>query len=203
MIDDAPANDLRVSATTTDPGEVTRLLHECRAGGREAFDRLFELVYSELRRIAAGQLNRERPGQTLQPTGLVHEVYLKLSGQVEVDFESRGHFYAIAARAMRQIRIDAARRRNADRRGGGERPVSLSKVQGGAAPSYEDVLALDAALERLDGIEPRLGRVVEFRYFADLSEAEIAALLGVSERSVQRDWARARAWLYREIYDKP
>jgi len=195
-----PVHETLGNTPATAPGEVTRLLRDCRGGSRDAFDRLFEVVYVELRRIAAGQLRREKAGQTLHPTGLVHELCLKLSGQAEVDFENRGHFFAIAARAMRQIRIDAARRRNADRRGAGERPVTLSNVRLGVAPDYDQLLALDSALDRLDQIEPSLRLVVEYRYFAGFSEGEIASLLGVSERSVQRDWARARAWLYREIY---
>jgi RNA polymerase sigma factor (TIGR02999 family) len=177
---------------------ITDLLLQVRQGSPDAMDRLFPLVYEELRRIAHRQLQGERPGHTLSTTGLVHETYLKLVDQTRVQWQDRGHFFALAARAMRQILVDYARRYRAQRRGGGLRRVSLTE---GAAveEQAELVLAVHEALDRLAAMNHRLSQVVECRYFAGLTEEETAAALGVTARTVERDWVKARGWLYQEL----
>lgn len=185
-------------------GEVTRLLRGAREGDPEALSRAYELVYEELRRIAAARLRREKAGHTLQPTALVNEAYMKLAGLPANDLEDRRHFIGIAARAMRQVLVDHARRRDAAKRGDGVSPATLTgraiPAADSSGPEFEELLALDAALDRLDEREPRLRRVVELRYFGGLNDSEIGALLGVTRRTVQRDWTRARAWLHAELY---
>jgi RNA polymerase sigma factor (TIGR02999 family) len=178
---------------------VTQLLIAYRDGDRDAFDRLVPMVYEDLRRIARRQLRRGAPGQTLNTTGLVHEAYLKLVDPAKVDWQGRGHFLAVSARAMRQVIIGYARKRSAGKRGGGERPVTLDEAQIAVDDQAERLLALDRALERLGGKDPRLAQVVECRFFAGLSEEETAQALGVSLRTAQRDWMRARAWLKEEL----
>jgi len=184
------------------PGEITRLLRDFRGGDREAFDRLVPLVYDELKRVARRQLFREWQEHTLDTGALVHELYLKLSERAEVDWESRAHFFAIAARAMRQILVDKARRRGAEKRGGNLHRTTLDGNEHAPPKTPEEILALDEALERLDAVDERLRQVVELRFFGGLNEKEIGEALAISERSVQRDWAKARAWLYRELYDE-
>ncbi len=181
----------------TAPGEVTRLLEAAEAGDRGALDRLVPLVYEDLRRMAHWQLDREGGGHTLQTTGLIHEAYLKLAGGGSVSASSRAHFLAIAARAMRQVLVDYARRRKAAKRGGGVISVTLGDEPQPADASAEDLLALDEALEQLD---PRQRQVIECRFFGGMEEKDIAAALGVSERTVRRDWVKARAWLYQSLY---
>lgn len=176
--------------------DVTRLLEAVDDGDEEALERLLPLVYDELRAIAARQLRRERPGHTLQPTALVHETYLKLVGG-ELPASSRAHFLALAARAMRQVLVDHARRRNADKRGGSENPATLTDGSASIELDPVGVLALDRALGEL---EPRQRKVVECRFFGGMEETEIARALGVSERTIRRDWVKARAWLYRALY---
>jgi RNA polymerase sigma factor (TIGR02999 family) len=181
-------------------GEVTRLLAAMRDGDATALDRLFPLVYDELRRAARSQLARERPGHTLQPTALVHEAFFKLAGRGAAAVENRGHFVAVAARAMRQVLVDHARRRAAAKRGAGEEPVRITNDQAGMEFPADELVALDDALNRLDALNPRLRSVVELRFFGGFSEEEIARQLGVTPRTVQRDWTKARAFLYRELY---
>ena len=178
-------------------GEVTRLLHVARSGDRDAFDRLFAMVYDELRTVAQHQLRGAYDGQALRATELVNELYLKLIGQIEVDWQSRAHFYAIAARAMRQILVDLARRRNATKRGGEWARTTLTGKQVAAETTLEEVLALDELLDQLD---ERQRKVVELRFYGGLKEDEIAEVLGISTRTVQREWMKARAWLYRALY---
>lgn len=182
-----------------DPEGVTQLLIAYRDGDRDAFDRLVPLIYDDLRRIARRQLRRGRPGQTLNTTGLVHEAYLKLVDPAKVDWQDRGHFLAVSARAMRQVIIGYARKRSAGKRGGGERPVTLDEAQIAVDDQADRLLALDRALERLGQHDERLVKVVECRFFAGLSEQETAQALGVSLRTAQRDWMRARAWLKEEL----
>jgi len=177
-------------------GEVTRILASLRAGDQAALDRLFPLVYDELRSVARRQLRRGAYGATLQATGLVHEVYLKLADGSALDAESRGHFLGIAARAMRQLLIDQARSRLAKKRSGAWQRTTLSDGDDAVDVAPDDVIALTDALDEL---EPRQRQVVEYRFFVGMDEREIAALLGVTERTVRRDWVKARAWLFRSL----
>lgn len=163
-------------------------------------DALLPAVYEELRRIALAAMAREAEGHTLQPTALVNEAYLKMAGGRMPALEGREHFLGVAARAMRQVLVDHARRRRAERRGGGVTPVSLTVAGAGVEVPLDDLLALDRALDELEEREPRLRQVVEYRYFAGLTDSEIAGCLGVTRRTVQRDWARARSWLNRRLY---
>jgi RNA polymerase sigma factor (TIGR02999 family) len=182
---------------STPAGEVTRLLEAAEAGDSDALDRLLPLLYEDLRRVAHRQLDREGGGHTLQTTALIHEAYLKLAGGGSVSATSRAHFLAIAARAMRQVLVDYARRRKAAKRGGGVISVTLGDEPQPADASADDLLALDEALRQLD---PRQRQVIEWRFFGGMEEKDIAAVLGVSERTVRRDWVKARAWLYQSLY---
>ena len=181
------------------PGAVTALLERVRHGDAAAEEELVPLVYEELRRAAEYLLRREQPGHTLQPTDLVHEGYLKLVGGEGADARSRRHFIAIAARAMRQVLVDHARRRGAAKRGAGYAEVRVTNADAGIDVDFAELIALDDALERLGKRNPRLPRVVELRFYAGLTDEEIAEVLGVTSRTVQRDWATARAWLYKEL----
>lgn len=189
-----------MGTASTSSGNVTRLLHEVRDGEAEAFDRLMPLVYDELRQLARHQLRRERADCTLDTTALVHETYLKLADQAQIDWHGRAHFYSIAARAMRQILVDHARKRRAKKRGGNRRRTTLASRHIATEVSWEELLDLDAALHRLDDMNQRLRQVVEYRFFGGMTEKEVAGVLEVSTRTVQRDWAKARAWLYNELY---
>ena len=183
----------------TDQGEITQLLHAYAGGDRDAFDQLVPMVYDELRRIARNHLRRTNRGATLDTTGLVHEAYLKLAGQKGMRVEDRGHFLAIAACAMRQIIISRARSRLAAKRGGGEVPMTLDEERVGSDAQAEWLLDLDRALTMLRERDERLARTVECRFFAGLSEEETAQALGVSLRTAQRNWMRARAWIRAEL----
>lgn len=178
------------------PGEVTRLLAAVREGEPDAIDRLYPYVYDELRAVAERQLRRERPGHTLHPTALVHEAYMKMAGG-PADATDRAHFLALAARAMRQILVDHARRRGARKRGGDWHATTLTDGSASVELDPTELIALDRAMEALD---ERQRQVVECRFFAGLEESEIARALDVSERTIRRDWVKARAWLYRELY---
>ncbi len=182
------------------PAQVTQLLMAARAGDRGALDRLLPAVYGELRKLARSQLRRERQDHTLLATGLVHEAYLKLVDQAQVEWQGRAHFFGVAARAMRQVLVDHARKRGTEKRGGDRVRTTLGDKGLGKELSFEELVALDDALTRLGELDERLPRVVELRFFAGLKEQEIAEVLDTSERTVQRDWARARAWLYKELY---
>jgi RNA polymerase sigma factor (TIGR02999 family) len=184
-----------------DPGEVTRLLRAYGAGDPGALGRLVPLVYDELRRVARGQLRRGPAWPSLDTTGLVHEVYLKLAGAEELTAADRGHLMAIAASAMRQVLVDRARARLRDKRGGGQTPVELDGLEVATAPSPDWLIDLDSALTLLRARDERLARVFECRFFADLSEAETAEALGISLRTAQRDWLRARAWVRAQLRD--
>jgi len=180
-------------------GDVTGLLLSWRRGDAEALDRLVPLVYDELRRVARRHLRREQPGHALQATALVHEVYLRLVDVDRLTLQNRTHFFAVAAKLMRQILVDHARRQQAAKRGGGATMVSLEDASPAAQPLSVDVLALDQALDALSAIDARQGSVVELRFFAGLDIAETAEALGISPATVEREWAMAKAWLYRRL----
>jgi len=183
-----------------DAGEVTRALQALRNGSRDDEERLFELVYAELKRVAAAHIRAERPGHTLTPTALVHEAYMRLLGRIDRQLENRTHFISFAARVMRQVLVDHERARNAVKRALPGFPISAAESLGIAEPETDDqILALDEALQKLSAMSPRQSRVVELRYFGGLNEEEIAALLGVTRRTVDRDWKLARTWLYTEM----
>jgi RNA polymerase sigma factor (TIGR02999 family) len=175
--------------------DITHLLHGCRDGDDLARTRLFALVYDELKGIARRQAPRGRRESTLDTTALVHETYARLASSAALDATSRAHFYALCARAMRQVVIDHARRHAAEKRGGGSAQVMLDDADAPVDADPAMLVALDQALALLDARDPRLVRLVELRAFAGLSMEEIAELLGVTIRTVQRDWLRARAWL--------
>jgi RNA polymerase sigma factor (TIGR02999 family) len=186
----------------TPRSEVTRLLLERNArgdGGADASRRLFELVYDELRRLAASLMRRERAEHTLQPTALVHEAFLRLTGATGIEWQDRAHFMGIAARAMRQILVDHARRHRAAKRGGGLTRVTLSGAEPAAPEEAAEILDLHEALERFAALDRRAAQVVELRVFGGLSVQEVAHLLEVSPRTVDGDWAVARMWLSREL----
>jgi RNA polymerase sigma factor (TIGR02999 family) len=180
-------------------GEVTRLLAELNGGNKEALGQLLPLVYDELRRVAKRFLNRERQGHTLQATALVHEAYMKLLGQREVNWQNRAHFFGVAAQAMRRILVDRARARLADKRGGANKPISLDEAVAIDHEPSAELMALDEALTRLARLDPEQAKVVELRFFAGLTVEETAAVLGVSDSTIKREWRVARAWLHREI----
>jgi RNA polymerase sigma factor (TIGR02999 family) len=181
------------------PSEVSLLLQDWRNGDRRALDTLLPLVYKELRRLARIQLQKERPDHTLQSAALVHEAYLRLIGLNTPQWESRTHFFAIAAQLMRQILVDYARRHGAAKRGGGVCKLSLDDARVASRGKNVDVLALDDALNSLAKIDARQSRVVELRFFAGLSLQEISDAMDIAPATVQRDWTAARAWLHREI----
>ena len=181
------------------PGEVTRLLADVRSGSPAALDALFPLVYGELRNIASSYLHQEYQQRTLQTCDLVHEAYIKLTGQ-DLSWQNRAHFFGIAANAMRQILVDYARRRNADKRGGGMTRVSLNEDVLVVEDTFSRLLMLDDALTQLQKFDERLCRVVELRYFSGLTVEETAEVLMVSARTVKHDWSLAKAWLHRTIH---
>lgn len=181
-------------------GEVARLLREVREGEPSALDRLLPIVYAELRHLAERQLRRELDGHTLQATALVHEAYLKLAGGKRIDATGRAHFLAIAAGAMRQVLVEHARRKKTAKRGGGWDVTILGNNDVAVDFRTDELLALDEALTLLG---PRQRQVVEFRFFVGMEEKEIAAVLGITERTVRRDWTKARAWLYLSLYPEP
>ena len=184
---------MRDSGVTRPPGAF-------RDGNPQAEARLTDLTYRELRKIAAGHLRRERSARSLQTTDLVHEAYLRLAGQAGAPWRDRAHFFQIAAHVMRQILIDRARKRHADKRGGGVPEISLDKALDIAAARSADLLALEEALSRLQQVDGRQCQVIEMRFFGGMAEDEIADVLGVSARTVNREWRMARAWLYKEMY---
>ncbi len=185
------------------PEGVTALLRAYGDGDKGAFDRLVPLVYDDLRRLARRQMRRMPSAHTLDTTGLVHEAWLKLADQSRAAYADRGHFLAVAARAMRQVVIDYARRKLAQKRGAGAIAVELRDDHASVQHQAEWLLTVDHALRRLGAKSPRLVQVVECRYFAGLSEEESAIALGVSLRTAQREWLRARAWLREELGPGP
>lgn len=196
----APYNQCRSTLTMDrSPDTVVSLIDGARQGNEEALAKLVPLVYDELRRLAASHLRRERPGQTLQATALVHDVYLRLLQDSTLSWQNRAHFFGIAARSMRQILIERARARHAAKRGGDQIRVTFDPGLMVFASDGLDVEALDEALTRLSSLDPELARVVEVRFFGGLSIEETAEALGISPATVKRRWTLAKAWLAREL----
>ena len=183
----------------TEPREITALLEAWRAGDEKARDELVAIVYPELRRLAHQRLSRERPDHTLQTTALVHELYLRLCASGPVAWRDRAHFLAVAARQLRYILIDYARTAARHKRGGDQIRVTLPDVPGAAAATAEDVISLNDALTRLEKLASRPAQVVELRFFAGMTEKEIAEVVGASVATVKRDWDFARSWLITEL----
>jgi len=185
--------------TDADSRSVTRTLRAVCAGDSEAARVLLPLVYEELRSLARARLRHEAPGQTLQPTALVHEAYLRLVGDEDPGWDGRGHFFASAARAMRQILVERARRKMATKRGGDRQRLPLERTEPACEPPSEEVLAIDEAVKRLERVDPRKGQIVNLRYFARMTTAETASALGISVGTVGREWRYIRAWLECEL----
>lgn len=179
----------------SDGREVTRLLEDARNGDRESLDRLLPLIYDELRRVAANQLRSERADHTLQPTALVHEAYIRLLEQRDVDWHNRAHFFSIAAEMMRRILVNHAIQRNAKKRGDGAARLSLDEASSVSDEKEIDVVALDDALRELAEHDADAARIVELRFFGGLTIEETAVALGISDSTVKREWRAAKAWL--------
>jgi RNA polymerase sigma-70 factor (ECF subfamily) len=188
-----------VTGCTSNTGRVTELLLAAAGGKREGLDELVPLVYDDLRRVAAAQMRREAAGHSLQPTALVHEVYLRLIDQRKVEWRSRVHFFGVAAGLMRRILVDHARARLAGKRGGGRQRLTLAGDEAAASPRTIDILALHEALERMAEFNPRQARIVELRYFGGLTIEDAAAVLGISDATLVREWTIAKAWLRAEL----
>ena len=180
-------------------GQVTHILQAVGKGEAQAADELLSLVYDELRRLAAQQMANEAPGQTLQPTALVHEAWLRLGGSHNPRFDNRAHFFSAASEAMRRILIEAARRRKAVRHGGGQQRVQLDVLNLAAATEEDELLAVDSALDEFAAQHPQKAELVRLRYFVGLSVEETAEILGISVPTAKRWWTFARAWLCRAI----
>lgn len=193
-----PSEPARASPSPPDEsdGQLTRLLAACSDGDAQAFDRLIPLVYADLRDIAHRRLGSEREGHTLDTTAVVHEAYLQLVNQATATWRDRAHFFAVASRVIRHVLIDYARRRDAAKRGGGRLRVPLREDMTGQEPRTVDLLAVDQALSELADHDPRMAQVVECRFFGGMTMVETAAAVGVSQRTAEREWTRARAHLY-------
>ncbi len=187
------------SPTSQEVGQVLRALRQGEAERARATRVLFEILYDELQALASDLMRHERAGHTLEPTALVHETYLRLVDDSRLDWQDRAHFFGVAARAMRQILMEHARRRAADKRGGGWLRVTLREELQLAAPSAVEILKLDRALDDLSEIDERSGRIVELRIFGGMRAGEIAHVLGISERTIYKDWRVAKMWLTREL----
>jgi RNA polymerase sigma-70 factor, ECF subfamily len=179
----------------SDTSAITALIQQWQAGSREAADKLIERVYPELKKIAAAYLNSERRDHTLAPTALVHELYLKFVASCPATVQNRTHFFAAAARSLRHILVDHARLHQAKKRGGNRLKVTLSAANSVVDSHDEDLLGVDEALRELQQLDPRAAQVIELRFFGGLNEEEVAQVLGISRKTVQRDWRTARAWL--------
>jgi RNA polymerase sigma factor (TIGR02999 family) len=198
-----PSSDRGVFLEAEQPtGVVTEILHAVEEGDPRAAERLLPIVYAELRKLGRILMANVPPGNTLQPTALVHEAYVRLVGEEDPGWNSRGHFFASAAQAMRQILVDQARRKASVKHGGGAKRLDADEIDLPIASPAEDVLALEEALDRLRRHDPRKAQVVELRYFAGLTIEETAEILGISETTVERDWRFARALLYNQLSDK-
>jgi RNA polymerase sigma factor (TIGR02999 family) len=187
-----------MSIVTKDPQPITRLLVEWRAGDRAALDRLTEILYPELRRIAHRFLRTERSGRTIQATELVHEIYVRLV-RTDVDWRDRAHFFAVAARMMRRVLVDRARARSRSKRGGGVPCVTLEEAGLPAAGCAYDLLQLDEALSRLEALDERKSRILELRFFGGLTYEETGEVLGISISTLDRELRLAKAWLYDQL----
>lgn len=185
--------------TSERQGQITQLLVRWAKGDRSALDLLTPVVYSELRKIAEGYLRRERGGNTLQPTALVNEAWLRLARPAQLSFENRKQFFGLAAQVMRQVLVDYARGAHADKRGGGEAALPLLGVEIGASTDLDQFLALDQAINRLAAFSPRQARIIELRYFAGLNVEEMADLLAISPATISRERKSAEAWLSRAM----
>ena len=192
---------------TASPAQITERLIAWNSGDAAARDDVIRVVYDELRRMANRYLRLERPDHTLQPTALVHEAYMRLIDQTQVNWQNRAHFFGVAAQLMRRILVDHARTKQRDKRGGSAPKLSLDEAIGASTERAADLVALDAALESLTQIDQRKGRVIELRFFGGLSVEETAEVLDVSPQTVLRDWKLAKAWLYQEMksatHDEP
>jgi RNA polymerase sigma factor (TIGR02999 family) len=191
----APAN------ATSEP--ITSLLVELRRGNREAEDKLLPLVYSELRRMASAYMRRERGNHTLQATALVNEAWLRLANQPGTNWQDRIHFFAVASRVMRQILVDHARKKRAEKRGGIRQQITLEDRLMGEKRNMTDVLALNQAIDRLAEMDSRAARIVELHFFGGLAFEEMELILQVGVRTIKRDWSMARAWLHAELSREP
>jgi RNA polymerase sigma factor (TIGR02999 family) len=181
-------------------GDVTRLLGQLRAGDAGASDQLVPLIYEELRRIAGAQMRRERPGHTLQATAVVHEAYMRLVGEQELEWQNRAHFFAIAAKTMRRILLDYARQRHAGKRGGeGAHKVDLEMELLVGDDRLDQVVTVDEILTRLNEMDPQQARIVELRFFAGLNVEETAEAMGLSATTVKREWRSAKAWIHSNL----
>jgi RNA polymerase sigma factor (TIGR02999 family) len=180
--------------------QVTQILQDWNDNSSGAAERLMPLVYDELRRLARGYLQRERSGHTLQATEIVHEAFMRLVEQESVKWQSRAHFFRIAAQMMRRILVDHTRRQRAEKRGGEWNQVEFDHALGMAAPRHIDIIALDEALRDLARLNPQHSDIVELRFFGGMTIEEVASVLGVSARTVQREWRMAKAWLQRQIF---
>jgi len=181
------------------PARITEVLAELRRGSPGAEDELFRVVYGELKRLASAQMRHQPRSHTLQPTALVHEAYLRLMGGPDPAWADRNHFLRASARAMRSILVDFARRRGAQKRGGGRNRITFDEEAFAGMRVPDEIVAVDEALEKLERVHPRASRVVELRFFGGLTVAEAAGVMGVNEATVYRAWEHARSWLYREI----
>jgi RNA polymerase sigma factor (TIGR02999 family) len=184
---------------STEPQDVTQLVRQLGKGDPDAPAKVMPIVYEELRRLARGYLQHERPGHTLQPTALVHEAYLRLVQQKEVEWQDRSHFFGIAARLMRQILVNYAKAHRTGKRGGGAPKLSLDAAEFVPQESADDLVALDELLQDLAKTYPRQSEVVEFKFFGGMETKEIAVALKISEKTVLRDWSFAKLWLFREL----
>jgi RNA polymerase sigma factor (TIGR02999 family) len=181
------------------PEQITQILEAAHAGDAQAAEKLLPLVYEELRRLAALKMAQEKPGQTLQPTALVHEAWLRLVGNGNKEWNSRGHFFSAAAEAMRRILVDNARRKRALRHGGGQDRVDVASLELSAEQGDDHLVEINDALNELASLDPSQAEVVKLRFFVGLKLDEIATLQGVSIKTVQRQWTHARAWLFESI----
>ncbi len=186
----------------TSSEEVTHLLHKVEAGDHQAAERLMPLVYDELRRLASHYLKSERPDHTLQPTALVHEAYLRMVEQTRVNWQSRAHFFAVAASMMRRVLIDYARSHKAEKHSGAWQKLPLDEALALSQPDDFDLIALDDALKDLSRLDEQQGRIVELRFFGGLTLDETAEVMGISRSTVKRDWLMAKAWLFAQLSNR-